>query len=75
LLRTDEVASRVLYASGSEIGEAAEVRTVSDISQRIPRAQAIAEVAKHNSFDEHGDDPKVSGWARFRGALFGARKR
>jgi hypothetical protein len=52
LLRTDECASRVLYASGCEIGEAADVRTVSDISERLPRARAIAEIAKHSSFDE-----------------------
>ena len=75
LLRIDEPASRVLYASGCEIGEAAEVRTVNDISERMQRAQAIAELAKHSSFDEHDDTPKASGWGRFKSAIFGARKR
>ena len=75
LLRTNESASRVLYASGCEIGEAAEVRTVSEISQRVERALAIAQLAKQSSFDECADTPKVSAWAQFKAALSGARKR
>jgi len=74
LLRTDEPASRVLYASGCEIGEAADVRTVSDISERMQRAKAIAEIAKHSSFDEHADAPKISAWSRFKAGIFGAPK-
>jgi len=74
LLRTDEPASRVLYASGCEIGEAADVRTVSDIRERIERAKAIAQIAKRGSFDEHSDAPKVSAWSRFKAGLFGAPK-
>jgi hypothetical protein len=34
LFGTNESASRVLYASGCEIGEAVEVRTVSDMIER-----------------------------------------
>ena len=74
LLRTNEPASRVLYASGCEIGEAADVRTVSDITQRMQRGQAIAELAKHSSFDEHADTPQPAAWRRFKAALFGGRK-
>jgi hypothetical protein len=64
----------VLYASSWEIGEAAEVRTVSvsDIDRRMQRAQAIAQLAKNSSFDEHADTPKVSAWTRFKTRLFGA---
>ena len=76
LFRTDGPASRVLNASGCEIGEAVDVRTVSlgDIGQRMQRAQAIAQLAKRNSFDEHADAPKVSTWTRFKTRLFGARE-
>lgn len=72
LLRTDMPASRVLYASGCEIGEAVDVRMVSDISDRMRRAQAIAQIAKHSSFDELAETPKVSAWTRFKTRLFGA---
>jgi len=74
LLCTNESAGRVLYASGCEIGEAANVRTVSDISQRVERALAIAQLAKKSSFDEYADTPKVSAWARFKAALSGTGK-
>ena len=74
LFRTDECASLVLYASACEIGEAADVRTVSDISERMPRAQAIAQLAKHSSFDEYAETPKVSAWSRFKAGLFRAPK-
>ena len=74
LFPTDECASLVLYASACEISEAADVRTVSDISERMPRAQAIAQLAKHSSFDEYAETPKVSAWSRFKAGLFRAPK-
>src|SRR5262249_43036420 len=57
LFRTDEFASRVLYASGCEVGEATDVRMVSDINDRMQRAQAIAKIAKDSSFDDGTEDP------------------
>jgi hypothetical protein len=74
LIPTDEPASRVLYASGCEISEATDVRTVGEISERMQRAKAIAQIAKHGSFDEHGDASKVSAWSRFKAGLFRASK-
>jgi hypothetical protein len=36
-------------------------------------AQAIAQLAKDSSFDEHTDAPKVSTWTRLKTRLFGGR--
>lgn len=72
LLPQNEPASRVLYASGCEIGEAADVRTVSEMNERLQRAQAIAQLAKHSSFDEYAEAPRVSAWSRLKAGLFGA---
>jgi hypothetical protein len=75
LFPTDQSTAHVLYASGSEIGEAVDVRTVSDISDRMKRAQAIARIAKCGSFDEHAEAPKISGWSRLKARLFGGSQR
>ena len=52
LFSTKKPASLVLYASGCEIGEAVEVRTVSDPSQGVQRAKAVAQLAKQYWYDK-----------------------
>jgi hypothetical protein len=60
LLHTDNLASEVLYASGSEIGVSADIQTINDSGERMKLALEVAEIAKLHSFDEQSITPNPS---------------